>query len=75
MRSDFHDWMGYYGVAFSIFTRMGGLLWGCIFDIYKNGVAYLGYFEGKEILVSGDSKMGRFVVKKFVTLLLKVTKM
>ena len=37
MRSDFHDWMGYYGVAFSIFTRMGGLLWGCIFDIYKNG--------------------------------------
>ena len=75
MRSDFHDWMGYYGVAFSIFTRMGGLLWGCIFDIYKNGVAYLGYFEGKKILVSGDSKMGRFMVKKFATLLLKVTKM
>ena len=35
------------GVAFS---RLDGLLWGCIFGIYKNGVAYLGYFEGQNSL-------------------------
>ena len=41
------------GVAFS---RLDGLLWGWIFDIYKNGVAHLGYFGGEKILASGDLK-------------------
>ena len=47
------------GVAFS---RLDGLLRGCIFDIYNNGVGHLRCFGGKKILVSGIPTVTQFVI-------------
>ena len=48
MGSHFHDWIDYYGVAFSIVTRTGSHI--------------CGNFGGKKILVSGIPTVTQFVI-------------